>query len=100
MTHSDPQAEDTAMTAPRPVSVTYASRSGGAPHVVTVLDLADGSRALSCTCKAMRSIAYRPGGCWAMKAARRILGWPEPSAEVVAEADVTFGEHADTTAAP
>jgi hypothetical protein len=84
------QAATTPMSAgiPRPVAVVFPSRSGGAPHVVTVLDTEPG--ALSCTCPAFRAINTRPSGCWAMKEVRRWLSLPTPA--VVVESEV----HADT----
>jgi hypothetical protein len=56
----------------KPLALVFASRSGGKPHVVIVLDLEVPS--VACTCKAMRSIGYRPQGCHAMQAARTLLG--------------------------
>lgn len=61
---------------PSPIALVYPSRSGGGPHVVTVLEMADGSRAVFCICAAMRSLNIRPQGCWAMQNARRLVGIP------------------------
>lgn len=52
------------------LSMTFVSKSGDTPHVVT--RLSDGN--LSCTCKAWLSIESRPIGCYRMQEFRRITG--------------------------
>lgn len=86
-----PQAEAAATTAstPRPVAVVFPTRTGGVPHVVTVLSTDDG--ALSCTCKAFLSIHLRPQGCWAMKEVRRMLALPTPAVVVESEVNAESG---------
>ena len=62
---------------PMPVAFVFGSRSGSeTPHVVT--DLGLDPPELACTCPAMRSLAVRPAGCWAMVRVRQLLGWPQP----------------------
>lgn len=55
-------------------ALVFSSSHDGRSHVVSVSVEADGSRTLRCTCKAMRSIDYRPDGCWALVAGRSVLG--------------------------
>jgi len=67
---------------PKPIALVFPSSSGSTePHVVIVIDVADGQQAVVCTCKAMRSIARRPLGCWAMVRSRAMLGLPEPTTQ-------------------
>lgn len=54
----------------------FSSSSGGHSHIVTIHTDAVGGRSVRCTCKAMLSIETRPSGCWAMKAARVVIGIP------------------------
>lgn len=54
----------------------FSSSKGGRTHVVSVHADAEGTRYVICTCKAMLAIDSRPDGCWAIKAARQLLGLP------------------------
>lgn len=55
-------------------TMVFVSESGGEPHIVTRLEIG----AVVCTCPAMRSIEYRPTGCWAMRDFRAITGMEQP----------------------
>lgn len=59
---------------PMPIAAVFPSRSGGPGHVVNVIELPDGERAVTCTCEAMKSVGSRPQGCWAMRRMRDIVG--------------------------
>lgn len=68
---------EAAASRPGPIAIVFPSKPGGdgTPHVVTVLPF--DPPVVSCTCKAMLSLNIRPRGCWAMQAARKLLGIPE-----------------------
>ncbi len=55
------------------LAVMWKSKSGGTPHIVTVVNDPRGRR-LQCVCT---SAAIR-GDCWAVQETRRLFGWPEP----------------------
>lgn len=70
-----PEPTPDAEAAPdRPVAVIYQSRSGGPPHVVTLMPT--NPPIVSCTCMAVLSLDRRPKGCHAMVAARSLMGLP------------------------
>lgn len=67
----DPERDPVAMV----FTSTRGRDKGGRPHVVSVAHLGGGD-VLTCTCAAVRSLGYRPQGCFAMVRAREILGMP------------------------
>lgn len=52
------------------VSMTFTSAHDGYPHVATV----DEEGQVRCTCEAMKSVGFRPAGCWAMRFMRLVKG--------------------------
>lgn len=55
------------------ISLVFSSKSGGPPHVVTIVE-ESGRRVAYCTCKARLG---GEGRCWAAKAARSMLLIPD-----------------------
>lgn len=76
---------------PMPSGMIFQSNTGGDPHIVSVMAY-EPSGQLTCTCKAMLSLAFRPSGCWAMKEFRRMTGLAEPSVTVEAEVEIKDAE--------
>ncbi len=62
---------------PRLVAMVFASRSGGPPHVVTLVPY-DPPQALCSTCMTVLSLRERPAGCHAAAEARTVWGLEEP----------------------